>query len=106
MLTTLINNGPSSNRIDMIITGDGYHASEITTTFYGHASALANYKFSGETSSQPFGRYQQFFNVHTVDVVSNESGADDPGLGIYKDTALGASYYFDGVTEGSVAKFS
>ena len=99
MVTTLVQNGPSSNRIDIIIAGDGYTASEITTTFHSHAGALSSYMFSGETLTQPFGRYQQFFNVHTVDIVSNESGADDPGLGIYKDTALDASYYFDGVTE-------
>ena len=55
--------------------------------------------FSGDLLSQPFGRYKNFFNVHQVNVVSAESGADDPSTNTFRDTALDASYLWDGVTQ-------
>jgi Ca2+-binding RTX toxin-like protein len=96
---TAINNGLSSNRVDIVFAGDGYQSSEIETTYSSHVSALTNYMFSGNLLSQPFGRYKNFFNVHRVDVVSAESGADDPSTNTLRDTALDASYLWDGVTQ-------
>jgi Ca2+-binding RTX toxin-like protein len=98
-LNTTISNGPSSNRVDIIFTGDGYQSSEIDTTYSSHVSALTNYMFSGDLISQPFGRYKNFFNAHKVNVMSNEFGADDPSTGTFRDTALDASYLWDGVTQ-------
>lgn len=96
---TVINKGPSDNRIDIIILGDGYTASEINTTYNSHVNTLTDYLFSGGLLSQPFGRYVEYFNVHVVDVVSLESGADNPNAGIARDTALNASFNFDGETD-------
>ena len=43
--------------------------------------------------ADPFPRYHKFFNVHKIDVVSNQSGADNPFPdGIFRDTALNATY--------------
>jgi len=94
---TVVNNGPSSNRVDLVFLGDGYTASQIDTTYAGHVSAMVDYMFL--ETQEPFARYSRFYNVHRVNVVSNESGADVPPLGIYRDTALDASYYYDGVTD-------
>jgi Ca2+-binding RTX toxin-like protein len=96
---TTISNGLSSNRVDIVFAGDGYRASEIETTYSDHIDALTNYMFSGDLLSQPFGRYKNFFNVHQVNVVSAESGADDPSTNTFRDTALDASYLWDGVTQ-------
>ena len=41
---------------------------------------------------RPFAEYASYFNVRRVDVTSNESGADHPAQGVYRDTALGAHY--------------
>lgn len=96
---TIKQTGDSSNRIDLIILGDGYTSSEISTTFTQHAQALTNYLFEGGLLAEPFDRYKQYFNVHLVDVISNESGADIGPEGIFRDTALNSKYYWDGSTE-------
>ena len=94
---TIIDNGPSSNRIDLAILGDGYTAADIAAGTYDTAAAdLLQYMF---TDTEPYARYSSFFNVHQIDVVSNESGADVPPEGIYRDTALDASYYHNGGPE-------
>jgi IgA Peptidase M64/PEP-CTERM motif len=97
---TLINNGPSSNRVDIVFLGDGYTNTEINSGTYGsHVDSYINYMFGPGLNQEPFHRYRNYFDVHRIDVVSNHSGADVPPLGIFRDTALDASYYFDGVTE-------
>jgi hypothetical protein len=45
----------------------------------------------------PFPRYKNFFNVHRIDLVSNESGADHPRDDILRDTAIGGTYDFGGI---------
>ena len=95
--TTIVDNGPSSNRVDIVFLGDGYTAAEIDTAYPTHINAMLAHFFDG--TQDPFPRYESFFNVHRVDVVSEESGADDPTNGIYRDTALDASYLWDGVTD-------
>ncbi|MBL0403126.1 hypothetical protein JKG68_04030 [Microvirga aerilata] len=84
--------GSSSNRIDMVFMGDGYTASEIDTTYSSQVQGFIEYMFNGSILSEPFGRYRNFFNIHSIDVVSNESGADDPASGTERDTALDAAY--------------
>lgn len=96
---TLVNNGASSNRVDIVFLGDGYTSSEISTTYTSHANALITYLFDESLLTQPFGQYAKFFNVHLIDVVSNQSGADNPGDGTTKDTALNSTYFYDGSTE-------
>ncbi len=88
---TIWNNGPTTNRINMVFLGDGYQAHEIGTTYVNHIDSMLNHMFyDGE---DPFPRYRNFYNVYRVDVVSNESGADKPPEDIWRDTALDASYY-------------
>ncbi len=79
--------------------GDGYQASEISSTYATHVQELVSYLFTGGQLTEPFGRYQNFFNIYRVDVVSAQSGADDPSGGITVDTALNATYKYDGVTD-------
>jgi len=96
---TILNNGASSNRVDIIFLGDGYTSSELAGTYTSHVNSLISYLFDDSLLTQPFGRYENFFNIHLIDVTSNESGADDPGTGTVRDTALNATYFFDGQTE-------
>lgn len=37
------------------------------------------------------------FNVHRVDLPSNESGVDEPDLGIFRDTALDMAFNCGGI---------
>ena len=98
--TTIINNGPSSNRVDVVFLGDGYTSTDLMAGSYdSHVNTYVDYMFSNSLNSDPFYRYRNYFNIHKIDVVSNESGADVPPDNIFRDTALDASYYFDGSTE-------
>ena len=91
-LATIRDNGDPSNRVDMVILGDGYTAPELAK-YAGDVETAVN----GFFAQQPFNEYQYYFNVHRVDLVSNESGADHPELGEYRDTALDATYNCAGI---------
>jgi Ca2+-binding RTX toxin-like protein len=95
----LVNTGPSANRVDIVFMGDGYTSSEIATTYASQVSAFVDYLFDGSLLTEPFGRYRSFFNVYAIDVISSQSGADHPAKDIFRNTALNASYSFDGVTD-------
>lgn len=70
---TIRYNGNPNNRINLLIMGDGYTTGEMAT-FRSDARLVANYFFS----VPPFSKYQNFFNVYGIEVVSNESGTDHP----------------------------
>jgi hypothetical protein len=89
---TIRDNGDPANRVDIVILGDGYTAAEIGK-YGGDVDSLVNGLFAQE----PFQEYQRYFNVHRVDVISNESGADHPERSVFKDTALHASYNCFGI---------
>lgn len=95
---TVVNNGASSNRVDMIVIGDGYTADQMETDYFSHVNGTIDYFFAN-VSSSPLNRYNRFFNVHRINVVSNESGADKPLDDVYVDTALDASYSWGGSVE-------
>jgi hypothetical protein len=97
--TTVLNNGPSSNRVDIVFIGDGYTAADHTAgTYNTHVNNYMNYMFTNSLS-EPFVRYNKFFNAHAIRVDSAQSGCDEPQNGITKNTALDATYRFDGVTD-------
>jgi hypothetical protein len=97
---TMINNGPSANRVDIVFLGDGYTAADHSAgTYVNHITGYINYMFTPGALVDPFPRYNKFFNVHRVNVVSAQSGADQPQNGIFRNTALDASYRWDGVTD-------
>ena len=77
---TIVNQGPSENRIDLTIVGDGYTEAE-KARFFEDAKRLTDDMFVGQT----FASYLPLFNVHAVFVPSNESGLSDVER---KDTAL------------------
>jgi len=76
-------NGNPNNRINLLIMGDGYTAGQMST-FRSDARQVANYFFS----IPPFSKYQNFFNVFGIEVVSNESGNDHPETA--SDCVIGA----------------
>jgi hypothetical protein len=85
--TLVVNSGPASNRIDVVVLGDGYTAAQL-----GQYAADVNAFVLSMFGQEPLSRYASFFNVRRVDVVSAQSGADHPELGSFKDTALHATY--------------
>ena len=91
---SLLNNGDSSNRIDIWFAGDGYTADDRDQLI---ADVQAQMDFLlGDALGEPFGAYADYFNVHIVFPPSAERGADRPEDGLYVDTALNASYSWGG----------
>lgn len=79
---TIKNSGANDKRINLVILGDGYTESE-QSNFRDHALNFSNSIFS----QSPFSEYTDYFNVHIVKVISNESGASHPGTAADEDTA-------------------
>jgi len=71
---TLIWSGPTTNRVNIVILGDGYTSTQ-QGDFITDASNIAN----GMFSTTPYMEYQDYFNVFAVKVISNESGVTHPG---------------------------
>jgi len=95
----IIDNGPTSNRINIVIIGDGYTQTELVTKYPGDYNKLINDMFLPGPLNEPFNSYSKYFNVYVVSIASKESGADQPLKGIYKDTALGSSFSWGGGVE-------
>ena len=70
----LRDNGPSDRRINLVILGDGYNASE-QNQFISDAMSLTDYLFT----KAPFSHYENYFNVYAIKVISPESGVKHPG---------------------------
>ena len=66
--------GTPDKRINLVILGDGYQASEMDK-FITDASNFTTEMFS----QSPFLEYNNYFNVYAIKTPSNESGADHPG---------------------------
>lgn len=78
---TIVNQGPTANRIDLTFVGDGYTLDE-KDKFFDDVTRMTNDMFNGQT----FASYLPLFNVHAVFVPSQESGLTDI---VTKKTALG-----------------
>ncbi len=84
---TLLENGPSETTVDLLILGDGYTAGEMPA-FHDDARRLVDVLFS----TPPFKERRKEFNVRAIDIASEDSGVDRPSDGVYRRTALGATY--------------
>ncbi|MCX8210781.1 MAG: M64 family metallo-endopeptidase [Lewinella sp.] len=97
-VTKIKDAGPDAKRINFTVLGDGYTAGEMTD-FAADATNITNAFFN----EPPFTNYTNFFNVHRINVVSAESGADHPSTDRGTDhpelavnTAFDASFHWAG----------
>ena len=86
--STILDNGPVDNRIDIVLVGDGYTRNDLPG-YINHANNLVNSFFNEGVLNN----YRHYFNVHRVDVISSESGVDNDPQGTDRDTALDMTYY-------------
>lgn len=70
---TIMNNGPRSNRVNLVYLPDGYTSSELST-FSVHARNMNTALFA----TSPFKEYRAFFNASLVHVPSAQSGVLHP----------------------------
>lgn len=86
-LLTLQENGPPSEKVDILILGDGYTAAE-RGKFEKDARRLVDILFS----QSPFRERRADFNVWGLCPAARESGISRPSLGIHRDSPVGATY--------------
>ena len=86
-LMTIQKTGPSPEKVDLLILGDGYTRGE-RSKFEKDARRFTEVLFS----TSPFREHRQDFNVWALCPPSQESGISRPSTGIHRRSALGASY--------------
>ncbi len=79
----LVHNGPSENRIDVAIMGDGD-----TLRYQRSFDSIARVVPRLFARNRTLGEYYRYFNFRRLNVLSKETGID--GLGREADTAMGA----------------
>lgn len=93
-VTTVLSNGTTQSRYDMVILGDGYQAFEQAQFNTDVTNFLAQL-----FQTQPYQTFAAYYNVHTVFRASVESGADRPDENppVFRNTVYNASYNIGGV---------
>lgn len=86
-LMKIVDNGPPSKKVDLLILGDGYTAAE-RGKFEKDAKKLADILFS----YSPFKERKSDFNVWGLCPPSEESGISRPSTGRHHRSRVGATY--------------
>ncbi|HET9314341.1 MAG TPA: M64 family metallopeptidase, partial [Vicinamibacteria bacterium] len=84
---TVERNGEPRDKVDLLLIGDGYTAGEMAK-WHADAKRLTEILFA----SSPFKERRKDFNVWAVDVPSDESGVARPSDGVFRKSALRATY--------------
>lgn len=84
--------GDPASKVDLVFLAEGYTADE-QDKFIADARRFTESLFS----TPPYNSRKNDFNVWAVGLVSEESGTDVSGSGIYKNTALNSGYYTFGL---------
>ncbi len=88
--TKVVDNGPRSLRFNLVIMGDGYQATEMAN-YASNVSQFVNTMLT----TPPFDEVGNTINVYRVDVISTDSGADDPSTSSCAGSGTTARTYFD-----------
>jgi hypothetical protein len=83
----ILKNGASHKKVDLAFVAEGYTRAE-EKKFKQDLETITKILFGQE----PYKSYKSDFNVYGVFKPSQESGVDEPNHGIYKSTAVGASF--------------
>ena len=86
------NNGNSNEKVDLVFIAEGYTADQ-QEKFVADAKRFTEALFA----TPPYTSHRNDFNVWAVELVSQESGTDVSGKGIFKNTALNTGYYTFGL---------
>lgn len=87
-VSEIIRGGDPSTSVDLAFIAEGYRSDEMKK-FHEDVKKMADALFAED----PFSTYKDRFNIWAIDAVSEESGTDIPGEGIYVNTALNSSFY-------------
>jgi len=70
-LTAIFTNGPTSNRINLVILSEGYQTNQLGQFLMDATNAANNL-----LSVPPYQEYRSYFNAYAISVASQDSGAD------------------------------
>lgn len=84
---TIIDNGPTEKKVDIVILGDGYTSGEMAK-FLADADRLTHELFKVE----PYKSRRSDFNVRLVETPAAQSGVNKPHPGIFRRNPLSMSY--------------
>ncbi len=87
-IDTLLYNGSSSNKVDLVFIAEGYTAQEMDK-FNNDAILFTKHLFDIE----PYKSRKEDFNIWAVQAVSRDSGTDIPHNDIWKNTSLSSTFY-------------
>jgi hypothetical protein len=87
-ITKVYSGGDPEMSVDLAFIAEGYKAEEMGK-FREDVKKLADILFL----EAPYSEYKNNFNIWAVEAVSQDSGTDIPGEGIFVNTALNSSFY-------------
>jgi hypothetical protein len=86
-LIPLLKNGPSEQKVDLLILGDGYTKSQ-RSKFERDARRLVSILFT----TSPFKERKRDFNVWGLSPASSQPGISRPSTGVHRRSRIGATY--------------
>ncbi|WP_461782448.1 M64 family metallopeptidase [Prosthecobacter sp.] len=89
-LFTVQENGPRSERINLVFLSEGYTSAEMPN-FATHVQNAVNFLFTKE----PWAQYRSYCNVYRIEIASNQSGCDNgntSGVNGLRDTYFNAGF--------------
>lgn len=91
-VTPILSNGDSHEKVDLVFLAEGYTAAE-QDKFVADAKRFMEALFK----TPPYDQRKNDFNVWAVGCISEESGTDSSGKGVFKNTAFNTGYYTFGI---------
>lgn len=93
-LQKILDTGPDANRFVIVIMGDGYLASDVSSGKFGSdAQTIISYL----QSVSPWDELLKVTNIYVANVESNQAGADDPSVPTTVDTYFNTSFGVNGI---------
>ena len=86
-MQTLFTNGPTSNRLNIVVLSEGYTSSQL-----GQFVLDAGNTVSVLLSHPPYQEYSNYCNAYAIKVASNESGSDHPSWPQSRDTYFNSTF--------------
>jgi hypothetical protein len=86
-MQTILTNGPTSNRLNIVVLSEGYTNSQLAQFVVDATNAV-----NALLSHPPYQEYRNYFNAFAIKIASNQSGSDHPSSGIYRDTYFNSTY--------------
>jgi len=96
-LFTVQDNGPRSERINIVFLSEGYTVADMPN-FANHVSSAINFLFTKE----PWSQYRSYCNVYRIEIASNQSGCDNgntSGVSGVRDTYFNAGFNTTSVSQ-------